>query len=162
VAYNVPTFDTSTRNKLAQQADQFSGDFTPYFNQLQGQGNIALQRAFDAAQQRIGQQFTPAFRMAQQRLGGSPLLADSGYANRLNRQLQQSAYGDLSNQYGQAAAQQAQLSQSQLAQLIQQKLGARNDYLMAGMQGATKKKGFGSYLGGAIGSVGGALLGGAY
>ena len=153
MAYSVPAFDTSTRNKLVQQADQFSGDFMPYFQQLQSQGNAALQKSFAAAQQSIGQQFTPAFRMAQQRLGGSPLLADSGYANRLNRQLQQSAFGDLSNQYGQASAAQAQQQQSLLGQLIQQKLAARNQYLNNAMQGAQKKKNFGDYAMGVVGAA---------
>jgi hypothetical protein len=165
VAYSVPTYDTRTRAKISQQADQFSGDYAPYFKEIQGQGDMALQRAFAAAQQNIGQQFTPAFRMAQQRLGGSPLLADSGYANRLNRQLQTSAYGDLSNQYGQAAASQAQQQQSLLAQLIQQKLAARNEFIQGTMAGTQKKKGFGDYagavLGAGIGAFGGPALGAA-
>jgi hypothetical protein len=162
VAYSVPTYDTTTRNKILDQANQFSGDYQPYFNQIQGQGNLALQKAFQAAQQNIGQQFTPAFRMAQQRLGGSPLLADSGYANRLNRQLQTSAFGDLSNQYGQAAASQAQQQQSLLAQLIQQKLAARNQFIQGTMQGTQQKKKFGDYAMGVVGAGLGALGGSRY
>lgn len=141
-------------------AEQYSPDIAPYMQQIQGYGDQALQRSFGAAQQRIGQQFSPMFRMAQARLGGQPLLADSGYANRLNRQLQTSAFSELSGAYGDAAAQQAQSQQSALERLIQARLGSRQDILSSILGSAQKKKGLGDYAGQMVGSVGGAALGG--
>src|SRR3990167_4589988 len=122
-----------------------------YAQQMRGYGDEALQRAFSAAQTRIGQQFTPAMRMAQARLGGSPLLADSGYANRLNRQLQGAAFGDLSSAYGDAAAQNAQSQLQEYQQLLNARMG-----LAGNMYGGIQKKqkaNFGSVLGSAAGSV---------
>jgi hypothetical protein len=123
---------------------------------IRGQGQQGLQQAFGAAQANIGAQFTPAMRMAQSRLGGAGPLADSGYANRLNRQLQTAAYGDLSRAYGSAAAQQGQTELSALQNLINQRLGERSQYLSAGLGGVQKKAKFGDYAAG----IGGAALGG--
>ena len=125
MAYETPTFDTSQRNKMMQQLDQFY-NIPQYQQMLQSQGNQALQRNFGAAQDRIGAQFGPVQRMATARLAGSPLLADSGYANRLNRQIQTSAFGDLSRAYGDASAENANSQMGALERLIQARFGATN------------------------------------
>ena len=150
MAYEFPTLDTSQRQKFGTMLDMLA-PVDPYMQKIQGFGDQALQRAFSAAQQRIGSQFTPAMRMAQSRLGGSPLLADSGYANRLNRQLQGAAFGDLSNAYGDAASQQAMAQQSALERLIQARFGTAQQ-MMGGIQ--KKKSGFGSAAGTVLGTAG--------
>lgn len=155
MAWEAPTFDTSTRNKLMGQLDQFY-NIPQYQRMLQSAGDQALQRSFGAAQANIGAQFSPVQRMATARLAGSPLLADSGYANRLNRQIQTSAFGDLSRAYGDAAAQNAQSQLGALERLIQARFGATNQ--MFG--GAQKKQSTGSQLAGLGGQLLGAGLGG--
>lgn len=130
-----------------------------YLAMLRSQGQASLGQNFGAAQQSIGAQFTPAMRMAQARLGANPLLGDSGYANRLNRQLQQAAFSDLSNQYGQAAARQSESEGSALQNLINQRLAYRNQFLQGAYGSAQKKRGTGSYLGQIAGAGLGAVLG---
>jgi len=158
-SYNLP--DTSTRQKLLGVSQSFAPDIMPYYQMLQREGQNSLRQSFGAAQQSIGSQFTPAMRQAQSFLGGHNLLADSGYANRLNRQLQQGAYGQLTNAYGQAAANQSQNQLSALERLIQQRLGSQSDILSALLGTAQKKKTFGDYAGGLVGS-GLGVLGGSY
>jgi hypothetical protein len=165
MAWDVPTFDTSTRRKIIGQAGQFAlsdADIQRYLQMIHAQGQQSLQGAFGAAQANIGSQFTPAFRMAQNRLGGAGALADSGYANRLNRQLQTSAYGDLSRAYGNAAAQQGQTEVSALQNLINQRLGQQNQYIQAAIAGTQKKRKTGDYLAGIAGAGLGAFAGGGF
>ena len=158
--YNYAIPDTSTRNKLMGVASSFAPDIDPYYQMLQREGQNSLRQSFGAAQQDIGQQFTPAFRQAQSFLGGRGLLADSGYANRLNRQLQQGAFGELSNRYGQAAADQSKNQLSALERLIQMRLGGQQDILASLLGSAQKKKTFGDYAGGIAGAGLGFALGG--
>lgn len=160
MAYSYALPDTSTRQKILDQANAFAPDINPYFAQIQQQGNQALQQSFGAAQQNLGQQFSPMFRLAQARLGAQPYLADSGYANRLNRQLQQSALGALTNAYGQAAANQGLEQQSALERLIQARIGAQQSILNQILASGQKKKGPWGAIGAGIGAVGGALIGG--
>ena len=160
--YDIFLPDTSTRRKLMGLSGQFAPDIDPYYARLRQEGQRALQQSFGAAQQDIGQQFSPLFRMAQSRLGGQPLLADSGYANRLNRQLQQGAFGQLSNAYGQAAAGQAQNQLGALERLIQMRLGGQQDILATLMGQARKKPGFGDYAGQVLGTGLGAWAGGGF
>ncbi len=147
---------------MQQLMGAFGPDIDAEYAKIKGAGDEALRRSFGAAQADIGSQFTGAMRGAQGFLGGHPLLADSGYANRLNRQIQTSAYGDLSRAYGGAAAQQAQAQQSALERLIQTKLGGRQDLLMQLMGGAKKKAGFGDYAGQLLGTGLGAWAGGGF
>src|SRR3990172_9503014 len=98
MAYEAFLPDTSTRNKMLQAAEAFApsmGEIGGYADMYRGRGKQALQDYFGSAQADIGAQFTPTMRLASARLGGRPLLADSGYANRLNHQLQTAAFGDL-------------------------------------------------------------------
>jgi len=169
MSWDVPSFDTSQRKKINQQADQFAlsdADIARYLQMLHSQGQQGLQQSFGAAQQSIGQQFTPAMRMAQARLGAGGPLADSGYANRLNRQLQTAAYGDLTRSYGNAAAQQGQREYGSLQDLINQRLGQRSAFIQAAMGGAQKKAKAGDYLaslgGSVLGSAAGAFAGGGF
>lgn len=154
--YNLP--DTSTRQKLMGISQSFAPDINPYYQMLQREGQNALRQSFGAAQQDIGMQFTPLMRQAQSRLGGSPLLADSGYSNRLNRQLQQGAFGELSNRYGQAAANQSQNQLQALERLIQMRLGSQSDILSSLLGTAQKKRGPWGAIGAGIGAIGGTLL----
>lgn len=165
MAYSVPTLDTTQRNRVIGQANQFAtsdADIARYLQMLRGEGQRGLQDAFGAAESRIGQQFTPAMRMAQSRLGGAPLLADSGYANRLNRQLQTSAYGDLSNAYSQAASQNSQTQLQALQNLINQRLQERAGYINAALGGVQQKRSTGDYLAGIAGAGLGAWAGGGF
>jgi hypothetical protein len=161
VAYEVPLIDDSTQRKLYDQANYLTtseADIERYMRQLRAQGQQGLQQSFNAAQANIGAQFTPAMRMAQSRLGASGPLADSGYANRLNRQLQTAAFGDLSRAYGSAAAQQGQSELSALQNLIQQRLGERSAYIQASLGGVQQKKKPVDYAGAALGAAGGMLF----
>lgn len=161
MAYSYALPDTSTRNKLMQLSQSFAPNIDPYYARLQQEGQRALQQSFGAAQQNIGAQFTPAMRGAQSFLGGRPLLADSGYANRLNRQLQAGAFGQLSNAYGDAAARQSESQLSALERLIQMRLGGQQDILAALLGTAQKKRSLGDTLGGVVGT-GLGILGGSY
>lgn len=163
MAYSVPTLDTKSRQKLLDQANQFAlsdADIAKYMGQIQQQGQRGLQDTFGAAQANIGAQFSPAMRMAQARLGASGPLADSGYANRLNRQMQTAAFGDLSRAYGDAAAGQSQTYLSALQNLINQRLGERSQYLGQGLAGTEKKRNFGDYAMAGLGTLAG--VGAAY
>ena len=147
--------DTATRQKMLQQAEMFAPsmeEILGYTNQYRTRGKQALQDYFGTAQADIGAQFNPAMRLATARLGANPLLGDSGYANRLNRQLQTAAFGDLSRRYGQAAAGQSEGELGMLQQLINARLGAKQNYLQGVMGGAKKKKGFWDTMGGFAGS----------
>lgn len=92
-------------------------------------GRQQLQDYYGQIQQDIGAQFNPAFRLAQSRLAGSPLLADSGYSNRLNRQLQQGAFQDLTSRYGGAANELAGGNLAALRQMLMQRQGQQSDLL---------------------------------
>ena len=160
-AYDYALPDTSTRQRLMGVAQSFAPNIDPYYAMLQREGQNALKQSFGAAQQDIGQQFTPLMRNAQSFLGGRGLLADSGYANRLNRQLQAGAFGELSNRYGQAAANQSQNQLAALERLIQTRLGGQQDILASLLGSAKKKKSAMDYAGGVVGT-GLGILGGGY
>ncbi len=169
MAFDVPTFDTSQRNKINNQANQFAlsdADIARYLQMLHSQGRQGLQDSFGAAQASIGQQFTPAMRMAQARLGAGGPLADSGYANRLNRQLQSAAFGNLSQAYGNAAAGQSQREYGSLQDLINARLSQRSAFIQQAIGGAQKKPKAGDYLaslgGSVLGSAAGAFAGGGF
>ena len=157
MAWDVPSLDTSQRNKLQGMLDQF---YNIPQNQrlLQSAGDQALQRNFAAAQDRIGAQFAPVQRLATARLAGSPLLADSGYANRLNRQIQTSAFGDLSRAYGDASAQNANSQLGALERLLQARFAGTQQLL----GGINKKRSTGQQIadfgGQALGAVAGAFI----
>lgn len=74
------------------------------FQSTQNAGRGALQDYYNTAGLAIGQQFQPTFQGARDFLGANPLLADSGYANRLNRQILTDLGGRLTSDYGQHAA----------------------------------------------------------
>lgn len=159
-SYNLP--DTSTRQKLMQASQSMSPDFNPYYDQYKQEGAASLRGAFGLANQQVAQQFSPIFRQAQSRLGGSPLLADSGYANRLNRQLQSGAMNELSNRYGQAAQGQSENQLSALERLIQMRLGSQGDIMAKLLGTAQKKTTFGDYAGGVLGTGLGGWAGGGF
>ena len=157
MAYEAPTLDTSTRQKLLGMLDTFY-NVPQNFAMIQGAGQNALRQNFDAAQERIGAQFAPVQRMATARLAGSPLLADSGYANRLNRQIQTSAFGDLSRAYGQSSADNANSQLSALERLLQARFQGTQQ-LLGGVQEKKKGSAWGT-VGSVVGAGAGALIGG--
>ena len=155
MAYETYLPDTSQQLKMAGTADNLLA-IPARLAQYRALGKNALNDYFQQAQANIGAQFAPTMRLASARLAANPLLGDSGYANRLNRQIQTAAFGDLSRQYGTAAAEQSQGELGMLQNLLQQRYG-----LLSGMYGsAQKKQKFGDYLGSVAGSLGGAALGG--
>lgn len=135
------------------------------FGQLGALGKQQLQDYYGQIQQDIGAQFNPAFRLAQSRLAGSPLLADSGYANRLNRQLQQGAFSDLTSRYGAGANELAGGNLAALRQMLQQRQAAQHgllgDYFSQKSRYAQRpKRSLLGGLGSLVGTAGGALIGG--
>lgn len=100
-----------------------------YGERLQGYGQNALQGYMNTVGQSLGQQFTPQFAAARAGLAANPLLADSGFANRLNRRLQTDAMRAYSGAGTDAARQMAFRNQDILAQLLQQRLGQRGQFL---------------------------------
>lgn len=162
MAYTYALPDTSTRQKLLQLSQSFAPDIDPYYSRYKAESANALRQNFGLANQQVAQQFSPVFRMAQSRLGGSPLLADSGYANRLNRQLQAGSFGQLANLQGEAAGRASENQLSALERLIQMRLGSQQDILAQLMGTAQKKKTVGDYAGGLIGTGLGAWAGGGF
>jgi hypothetical protein len=150
MAYEFPMLDTSQRAKF-QQMLQMLAPTDQYFSQIQGAGRNALQQNFDAAQSRIGAQFNPVMRLASARLAGSPLLADSGYANRQNRQIQTAAFGDLSRAYGDASAENANSQLGALERLLQARMQTAGN-IYGGAQ--KKQSGWASALGAGLGTAG--------
>lgn len=138
--------------KVQQGKDIASTLFNPndiwgYGAKLQQAGQGAL-RGY--AENVLGQQFTPQFAAARAGLAANPLLADSGFANRLNRRVLSDAYGAYMGQVGQMGMQ----TQDILAQLLQQRLGQRGQLLGQMLQPYQKPE-TGDYLmqaGGALGS----------
>lgn len=142
-------------------------DIASLLGQSQVLGRSALEDYMNAAGMQIGQSFQPQFDQARNFLGANPLLADSGYANRLNRQLLTDLAARESGAFNDAAAQQAQNQVNYLQSLQGQRIGLRqnlagqayNTIMNPPKKQSTKDKiiGAGAQVAGA---VGGALLGG--
>lgn len=135
------------------------------YRTAQGAGAGTLQQYYNAAGTAIGEQFQPQFTQARNFLGAQPLLADSGYANRLNRQLLGDIYARMSTGYGQAAAEQSSRMDQLLSQLLAQRQGYNANLLGQGygmVINPPKKKKFdwGGMIGTGLGAVGGAVFGG--
>lgn len=137
-----------------------------YFQQAQGLGKQSLSDYFNQAGTAIGQQFEPAFAGARDTLGANPLLADSGYANRLNRQIMTDLGARLSGDYGARAADESSKNLDFYRSLVGQRTGLRSDLARGAYQtftGLPHKKKIGEQLleagAGVAGSVAGAVAG---
>jgi hypothetical protein len=166
VAYEAPTLDTSNRAKLAQTIQSLAdaglsdSDIMNYFNKAQGLGRQSLQDYYNVAGTNIAQQFSPQFEQARNTLGANPLLADSGYANRLNRQLLGDLYSRMAGDYGQRASDQAGSNIDFYKNLIGQRAQLRGNLTQTAYQGIKKKVNpWGPIAGQAIGTAAGAILG---
>jgi hypothetical protein len=131
-----------------------------YFQQAQGLGRQSLSDYFNQAGTAIGAQFEPQFESARNTLGASPLLADSGYANRLNRQILTDLGARLSSDYGARAADESSRNLGFYRDLVGQRTGLRSGLASQAYQTFTglphKKK-----IGEQLLEAGGSLLGGA-
>jgi hypothetical protein len=166
VAYEAPTLDTSNRAKLAQTIQSLAdaglsdSDIMNYFNKAQGLGRQSLQDYYNVAGTNIAQQFSPQFEQARNTLGANPLLADSGYANRLNRQLLGDLYSRMAGDYGQRASDQSAGNIDFYKNLIGQRAQLRGNLTQTAYQGIKKKVNpWGPIAGQAIGTAAGAILG---
>jgi hypothetical protein len=165
VAYEAPTLDTSNRAKLAQTIQSLAdaglsdSDILNYFNQAQGLGRQSLQDYFNVAGTNIAHQFSPQFEQARNTLGSNPLLADSGYANRLNRQLLGDLYSRMAGDYGQRASDQSGANLGFYRDLVGQRAGLRSN-LAQQAYGAIQKTGIGALVGGPAGAAAGGSIGG--
>jgi len=134
-----------------------------YLGQSQALGRSALDDYMNAAGMQIAQSFQPQFDQARSYLGANPLLADSGYANRLNRQLLTDLAARESSAFNTAAADQANRQVGYLQSLRGQQVGLRaglansayNTILNPPQKQSTRQK-----ILGAAGTLGGAVIGG--
>jgi hypothetical protein len=116
-----------------------------------------LQDYYNTIGQDISQQFAPQFSGARSMLANNPLLADSGYSNRLNRQLMSGAFGQLTSQYGQGANQlesgNIDLLRQLLAERQRSRSGLASQYFgQKAAYAARPKKNAADYLGQAAGT----------
>ena len=134
-----------------------------YLGQSQALGRSALDDYMNAAGMQIAQSFQPQFDQARSYLGANPLLADSGYANRLNRQLLTDLAARESSAFNTAAADQANRQVGYLQSLRGQQVGLRsglanqayNTILHPPQKPSTRQR-----IIGAAGQIGGAVVGG--
>lgn len=132
------------------------------FQSAQTAGRGALQDYYNTAGLAIGQQFQPTFQGARDFLGANPLLADSGYANRLNRQILTALGGRLTSDYGQAASNMAGQNVDFYRNLFNQRFNQRGQLAGQAYQtltGLPKKPSTGSQIAGFGGRVLGTGLG---
>lgn len=163
--------DTKGRAKVLAIVQQLSDlgmsmeDIQNAFQSAQTAGRGALQDYYNTAGLAIGQQFQPTFQGARDFLGANPLLADSGYANRLNRQILTDLGGRLTSDYGQQAANMAGQNVDFYRNLFNQRFGQRGQLASQAYQtmtGLPKKPTFGeqalNFAGQAIGTGAGVLM----
>lgn len=160
--------DSTQRAKILGIIDQLSnaglseGDIQRYFQNASTLGQQNLQQGFNAAALSLGQQFTPQFQRAQARLGANPLLADSGYANQLNSQLQSDLYARLAGNYGQQASDMANRNLGFLQDLYGRRIAGRQALIGAGYQtmtGLPRRKNTWQQIAGAGAQIAGAAAG---
>lgn len=168
MAYDVPTLDTSTREKLLntvrglQDAGYSMDDIMRYFQTTQAAGRSSLNDYFRSAGDAIALRYVPQFDQARDTLGASPLLADSGYANRLNRQILTDLGSRMSADFGERAANQAASGTDYLRDLLSRRAQYAADLARQGYAGVQKKQknSWAAPLAQIGGTVAGALIGG--
>lgn len=168
MAADFSPLDTTQRAKvmaiLSQLADSAGSDqeLMDAYNRVQGLGRQNLSDYFNQAGMAIGGAFEPQFDQARNMLGASPLLADSGYGNRLNHQLLSDLGARLAGQYGEAAANQANQNTGFLQNLYQNRFNTRGDLARGAystMTALPRKQGLGSQIAKGALTLGGAALG---
>jgi hypothetical protein len=118
------------------------------------QAEATIPRMYAPAFQAINEQFAPQFQGAKNYLAANPYAGRSGAANRMNRLLMQSAYGELGRSLGQTSAGAAGQGLDLLTQLIGRRVGSRQQQQQTEQE---KKRSAGDYVAAGIGAVGGAL-----
>jgi hypothetical protein len=167
---NDPRIKQAIEDQKFGQPPSEANLYSQYQN-YQNLGRSGLQDYYGQLSQDIGQSMAPQFAQARASLAGNGLLGDSGYANRLNRQLLGGAYSQLTSQYGNQANRVSQDNlgalQSLLAQRNQARYGAYGarqqhgyDMELEKEKGKQKKGGFGGALGAIAGAGLGMFLGG--
>lgn len=164
--------DTTQRQKVLNVIGQLAdaglseADIMRYFGITRDLGRQDLQNYFNAAQDQIGLSYQPELMNARNTLGANPLLADSGYANRLNRQLLTDIAARMSADYGSAASAQAQRNTDYLRDLYGQRIGYKTglgSQAYQTMTGLPKKPSTGQQIASAglqlVGAGAGAFLG---
>ena len=134
-------------NKYGQQVH------VPYYDYTR-QAEATLPRMYAPAFQAINDQFNPQFARAKTFLAGNPYTGRSGAGARLNRLLLQEAYGSLGRSLGQTSAGAAGQGLDLLSQLIQRRVGSRQQQQQTEQE---KKRSTGDYVAAGLGAVGGAL-----
>lgn len=159
VAPPAPKFKYGLMNKVvAKGRAQAASEVQNPYNEFLAAGQKALPGLYAPAYRSISQQFAPQFEGARTMLATNPALQNSGTGNRLNRILQQGAFGSLSQSMGQTSAGVAQGGLDLLSQLIQRRQEERYRREAEKRQ----KKGIGgtigSFVGAGLGAVGGPAL----
>src|SRR6267142_441756 len=142
-------------------------DIYNFLAQSKAQGRSALDEYMNAAGMNIAQSFQPQFDQARSYLGANPLLADSGYANRLNRQLLTDLATRESGAFNTAAADQANQQVGYLQSLQGQRIGARQGLAGQAFDTILKppqkqpwwKQAAGAVVGAGVGALTGGLVG---
>lgn len=169
--------DTSQRQKVLQIIQQLAdaglsdADIMNYFGQAQTLGKQSLGDYLSTAGTAISRQFQPQIDQTRDFLGANPLLADSGYSNRLGRQILTDLAERTSQDYNREAANLSGQNMDFYRNLVGQRVGLKSG--LAGnayqtMVASPKKKKIGqqlldigtqlagSAIGAAVGSPGGA------
>ncbi len=148
------------RRMILKARAQNASEVQQPYNEFLAAGARALPQLYAPAYRGISQQFAPQFEGARNMLALNPALASSGGGFRLNRILQQGAFGSLANSMGQASAGVAGQGLDLLGSLIQR----RQEERYRREQEKRQKKGglgraAGGILGAGLGAVGGPALG---
>lgn len=162
--------DTSQRGKVLAIIQQLADaglsdtDIMKYFGQSQALGRQSLSDYLTTAGTAISRQFQPQIDQTRDFLGANPLLADSGYSNRLGRQILTDLAERTSQDYNREAANLSGQNMDFYRNLVGQRAGLRSGLASNAYQtftGLPRKKKFGEQALSFLGQVGGSLLGGA-
>lgn len=169
IAADFNPLDTRSRQKVIDAIRQLSDfglsedDILGSYGKAQGLGRAGLRDYFDTAGLAIGRQMEPTFQAGTNFLGSNPLLADSGYSNRLQRQIMTDLAGRLSSDFGQEASRVASGNLDWLKNLYGQRFQNRANLAQSAygtFTGLPKKPTVGSQIGQGVTSLAGAAIGG--
>lgn len=148
------------RRAVLKGRAQAASEVQDPYNEFLAAGAKALPQLYAPAYRGISQQFAPQFEGARNMFAQNPALANSGGAFRLNRILQQGAFGSLANSMGQASAGVQQGGLDLLGSLIQrrQEERYRREAEKRGKKGGVGRA-LGSIAGAGLSAIGGPALG---
>jgi hypothetical protein len=146
-------------SKTRKQKNVTAAETTRPYQQYLEQAQAALPRMYEPAFRSVSNQFRPEFARARSYLAGNPAVANSGLANRLNRQLHMSAIGGLQDQIGQTTAGAYGGGLDLLSQLIRRRMEAQQQERLQKKQQGGIGGGLGGLVGGGLGMIGGPVLG---